>query len=49
MPPVSTATQAMPVAPTVFGQFLKECVLDDRITLEQAEDEFRAHYIPAVS
>jgi hypothetical protein len=33
--------------PTPFGQSLKERVLSGQITLEQAEDELCAHYIPA--
>jgi len=37
------------LAPTPFGQSLKERVLEGRITVEQAEAELCAHYIPAVS
>jgi hypothetical protein len=33
--------------PTPFGQSLKERVLEGKITLEQAENELCAHYIPA--
>jgi len=35
--------------PTPFGQSLKERVLAGAISIEQAEAELRAHYIPAVS
>ena len=34
------------LAPTPFGKSLKQRVLDGKITLEQAEDELCAHYIP---
>jgi hypothetical protein len=35
------------LTPTPFGQSLKKRVLEGKITLEQAEDELSAHYIPA--
>ena len=35
--------------PTVFGLTLKERVLSGAISLEQADAELRAHYLPAVS
>jgi hypothetical protein len=35
------------LAPTPFGKSLKQRVLEGKITLEQAEDELCAHYIPA--
>lgn len=35
--------------PTPFGLSLKERVLDGKITIEQAEEELCARYIPAVS
>jgi hypothetical protein len=35
--------------PTAFGLSLKERVLSGEISLEQAEVELRAHYVPAVS
>ena len=35
------------LSPTAFGKSLKERVLEGKITLEQAEEELCAHYIPA--
>ena len=37
------------LAPTPFGQSLKERVLAGQISIEQAEAELCAHYMPAVS
>ena len=35
--------------PTSFGRSLKERVLAGEISIEQAERELSAHYVPAVS
>jgi hypothetical protein len=35
--------------PTSFGQSLRERVLSGEISLEQADAELRAHYIPAAA
>ncbi len=35
--------------PTSFGEALKDRVLAGQISIEQAEPELRAHYMPAVS
>jgi hypothetical protein len=37
------------LTPTPFGFSLKERILDGKISIEEAEDELCAHYIPAVS
>ena len=37
------------IAPTAFGNSLKDRLLSGEISLAQAEEEFRVHYLPADS